>query len=125
MSRADKRACVEWLLDNGGKMTRADVAAKAGVSLRLVRYIVAERKSDRVQIAPSDDSERDVKKAQNAPFAPDDPPPEPPDTPEGPNGRAEGREYEDDPFDEPPAPKKPPKPTAPPGSSSGTSNLAP
>ena len=44
MSRADKRACVEWLLDNGGKMTQKDIAAKAGVSPRTVQSIVAERK---------------------------------------------------------------------------------
>ena len=33
MTRADKRACVEWLLDNGGKLTQAEIAEKAGVSL--------------------------------------------------------------------------------------------
>ena len=45
MSRADKRACVEWLLDNGGKMTQAELAQKAGVCLRLVSKVVADRKS--------------------------------------------------------------------------------
>lgn len=44
MSRADKRSCVEWLLDNGGKMTQVELAKKAGVTDRFVRSIVAERK---------------------------------------------------------------------------------
>ncbi len=43
MSPADKRACVEWLLDNGGKMTQKLVAEKAGVSPRFVQKIVADR----------------------------------------------------------------------------------
>jgi hypothetical protein len=45
MSRADKRACVEWLLDNGGKLTQAEIAEKAGVTPRTVRAIVADRKT--------------------------------------------------------------------------------
>lgn len=49
MTRADKRACVEWLLDNGGKMLQADVAAKAGVSLWLVKDVVASRKAASVR----------------------------------------------------------------------------
>ena len=56
MSRADKRGCVEWLLDNGGKMTQTEVAAKAGVSRRLVQIIVAERNpasmAGKAQVAP-------------------------------------------------------------------------
>lgn len=44
MSRADKRACVEWLLDNQPKMTQAEVAEKSGVNPRTVRRIVADRK---------------------------------------------------------------------------------
>jgi hypothetical protein len=44
MSRADKRSCVEWLLDNQPKMTQADVAEKSGVNPRTVRRIVADRK---------------------------------------------------------------------------------
>jgi len=43
LTRADKRACVEWLLDNGGKMPQKEVAEKAGVSRRLVQTIIAER----------------------------------------------------------------------------------
>lgn len=57
-SRADKRACVEWLLDNGGKLTQTEIASKAGVSLRLVKYIVAERKPKKVQIAPFESEDR-------------------------------------------------------------------
>lgn len=52
MSRADKRACVEWLLDNGGKMSRKDIADKAGVSIRTVDSIIADRKP-KLQIAVS------------------------------------------------------------------------
>lgn len=44
MSRADKRACVEWLLDNGGKLTQTEVAKKAGVTTRTVQTIVADRR---------------------------------------------------------------------------------
>lgn len=44
MSRADKRACVEWLLDHGGKMAQKTVAEKAGVSIRTVQAVVADRK---------------------------------------------------------------------------------
>jgi hypothetical protein len=46
MSRADKRACVEWLLDNGGKMTQVKIAAKAGVDISTVKRIVSERKEE-------------------------------------------------------------------------------
>ena len=44
MTRADKRACVEWLLDNGGKMTQKEIAETAGVSPRTVQTVVFERK---------------------------------------------------------------------------------
>jgi hypothetical protein len=44
MSRADKRKCVEWLLDNGGKMSQVKIAEKAGVTVRTVERIVADRK---------------------------------------------------------------------------------
>jgi hypothetical protein len=54
MSRADKRHCVEWLLDNGGKLTQLEIGVTAGVSKRTVAYIVAERKAQKVQIALSD-----------------------------------------------------------------------
>lgn len=43
MTRADKRACVEWLLDNGGKMTKTAIAEDAGVSRRFVHIVVADR----------------------------------------------------------------------------------
>jgi hypothetical protein len=56
MSRADKRSCVEWLLDNE-KLNQAEIAEKSGVSLRSVKYIVADRKPSvldkKVQIAPN------------------------------------------------------------------------
>ena len=44
MTREDKRACVEWLLDTFPRMTQREVATKAGVSARTVQYIVADRK---------------------------------------------------------------------------------
>ena len=63
MSRADKKACVEWLLNQPGKMTQAAIALTAGVSARTVQKIVADARSPRVipflppqgdaQVAPS------------------------------------------------------------------------
>lgn len=53
MSQADKRTCVEWLLDNGGKMTQEEMANKAGVSRRFVQKVVAERKPEKAHGAPS------------------------------------------------------------------------
>ena len=49
MTRADKRACVEWLLDNGGKMTQKKIAEKAGVSVWLVKDVVASLKADSIR----------------------------------------------------------------------------
>lgn len=49
MSRADKRACVEWLLDQPGKMSQKEIAEKAGVTSRTVKSIVAERNPLSVQ----------------------------------------------------------------------------
>jgi len=68
MSRADKRACVEWLLDNGGKMTQKDIAAKAGVGTRLVKNIVAERNENSIA-GKATPPKRDGK-GQNAPYTP-------------------------------------------------------
>lgn len=55
MSQADKRACVEWLIDNGGKLTQAAIAEKAGVTDRTVKRIVAERKpqAEKGTLSPS------------------------------------------------------------------------
>lgn len=47
MSRADKRACVEWLLDSGGKLSHSEIARCAGVTARTVRAIVADRKESK------------------------------------------------------------------------------
>ena len=62
MTRADKRACVEWLLDNGGKIPQQEIAAKAGVSVRLVKIVVAERKPKvaPVSVQPVTHSEQKV-----------------------------------------------------------------
>lgn len=49
LTRADKRACVEWLLGNGTNMPRSTqraIAVTAGVSLWLVKEVVASRKED-------------------------------------------------------------------------------
>lgn len=54
MSRADKRKCVEWLLDNGGKMTQEKVAETAGVTRQTVSRIVAERKPENVTLLHSE-----------------------------------------------------------------------
>ena len=43
-SPADKRANVEWILDNLGKLPQKEIAEKAGVGLRLVSAIIADRK---------------------------------------------------------------------------------
>ena len=51
MTRADKRACVEWLLDNGGKITQTEIAAKSGTSKRLVQMVVADRNAQKAQVA--------------------------------------------------------------------------
>lgn len=83
MSREDKRACVEWLLDNGGKMTQKAVAEKAGVSTRTVQMVVAERNpasvagkatppKEQAQIAPSTPSRGDSDPFAD-PFDEDDP----------------------------------------------------
>lgn len=55
MSQADKRACVEWLLDNGGKMTQEELAVKAGVVKRTVQRVVADRKeaAEKATLSPS------------------------------------------------------------------------
>jgi hypothetical protein len=66
MTKADKRACVDWLLDNGGKMTQVDIAEKAGVCRRLVQSIVADRKPKFTPPPPT------AKKAQNALLQPEE-----------------------------------------------------
>lgn len=49
MTRADKRGCVVWLLENGGKMTQAEISAKAGVCIATVKAVVAERNPESVR----------------------------------------------------------------------------
>lgn len=102
MTRADKRACVEWLLDNGTKMTQVEIAEKAGVSHRTVKTVVAERKPAKGQIAPlpsetqgksSETSDKTASSdSQATEYSPNDWPDGPPD---------------DVPFDAPEAPVKP------------------
>jgi len=44
MTRADKRKCVEWLLEQPGRLSQKKIAEMAGVSPRTVQTIVQERK---------------------------------------------------------------------------------
>ena len=53
-SAADRRFNVNWLLDTFKTMTQAEIAKNTGASLRTVKMIVAERKPQKVQIAPSE-----------------------------------------------------------------------
>jgi hypothetical protein len=101
MSRADKRKCVEWLLDNGGKMSQVKIAETAGVDVRTVQRVVADRKSQNPTMSgsttqPAEDGKgagktgqseeprishpiREGVKRREQPVAPEGtPPPEPP-----------------------------------------------
>lgn len=53
MSQADKRSCVIWLLANGPKLTQAEIAEKAGVSVPTVKRVVSERKPAKGSMIPS------------------------------------------------------------------------
>ena len=67
MTRADKRACVEWLIANGGKMTQKEIAEKAGVSPRTVKAIIDERKD--AVIVGKDEPHQRGQKAKTSTFA--------------------------------------------------------
>lgn len=43
MTRADKRKCVEWFLDDNSKLTQKAIAESTGVSTSLIKKIIAER----------------------------------------------------------------------------------
>ena len=58
MTRADKRANVELLLDDYPKMTQKLIAETVGVCVRTVKSIVADRKPQKVQVAPSGEEGR-------------------------------------------------------------------
>ena len=70
MSREDKRANVEWLLDEGGNMTQAVIAETAGVSVRTVKTIVAERKPQWTPSSKGGGATSGGEKEQVAPFTP-------------------------------------------------------
>jgi hypothetical protein len=103
MSRADKRACVEWLLDNGGKMVQSEIAAKAGVTTRFVKKIVAERNAG--SISGKGKPHQRHGKGNSSPYTPSrggkpdpapEPPPEKPDLGKCPNcGKSKWDEDED------------------------------
>ena len=106
MSSADKRSCVEWLLDNGPKLTQVEIAAKAGVSIRTVKTVVAERKPQKVQSAPLVSKTLELSPEALADEAEDT---EPDDLPE--DYTEDGEYVSDVPFDAPePAETKPEKP---------------
>lgn len=105
MTPADKRAGVEWLLDTGGKMTQKAIAEAAGVGVRLVRMVVADRNP--VSIAgksnpPKRDGERhDASSPPSGGGKPPEPPQDAPETdgdsepdssPETPQTDAQGTE---------------------------------
>jgi len=54
MSREDRRKNVVWMLEHYPEMTQANIAANAGVALRTVATIVADRKPKNVQVAHSE-----------------------------------------------------------------------
>lgn len=60
-SAADRRFNVNWLLDTFKTMTQAEIAKNTGASLRTVKMIVAERKPQKVQIAPSESAKPALK----------------------------------------------------------------
>ncbi len=74
MSPADKRACVEWLLDNGGKMAQKTVAMYAGVSPRTVQQVVADRKPPAPTQTGEGSSNLPIHPPESADVAPASPP---------------------------------------------------
>ena len=98
MSQADKRACVEWLLDNGPKITQVAIAEKAGVSRRTVQEVVAARKPEKAQSALSV-SETLGKSSETG----DKPTP----TPSSTASQEPADDSDDVPFDAPDPPAKP------------------
>lgn len=97
MTRADKRACIEWLLDNGGKMTQKAIAEAVGVVARTVSTVVADRKYESTPPKPLPDS----RGADTQVASP----------PEGGDGQPtdEPIEADSEPVDEPETPDEPPK----------------
>ncbi len=109
MSQADKRACVGWLLDNGGKMTQKALAESAGVSARMVSTIIADRKYEAMPAKPAQ-SQRggDSQIANQAPVGGvDDDAPKP--------SISDSSDDDEIPFDAPETPEEPPKAKGQPG----------
>lgn len=84
MTREDKRACVEWLLDNYPELSHEDVCAKAGVSRSTVTRFLREKNSKK-QIASMTQSDQKTldfssenpeidPKTDDPPFDPSPPP---------------------------------------------------
>lgn len=78
MSREDKRHCVEWLMEHGGKLTQDQIAEKAGVAKRTVARVSAERKkpSEKVPLASSSTRTTTSSTSSEAPVHPEDTPAE-------------------------------------------------
>lgn len=113
MSRADKRACVLWLLDQG-VMKHTEIAKTAGVGVRTVVRIVSESKNTPMACQPSKTRQKPSKPDPvEEEVWPEDDTDDAADVPESP-------ESEDPPFDAPVAtdkeetpPAKPEKPEKP------------
>jgi hypothetical protein len=107
LSRADRRANVEWLLDNGGKMTQSAIAEAAGVTSRTVKSIVADRNPLSIrgkgQVAPNTPSSGDISvETVSAPSGHEEPFGDPPREPGGEdykrkpqaNGTGKGKKFD-------------------------------
>lgn len=73
MTSADKRACIEWLLDGGEKMTQKAIARSAGVSLRTVKAVVAEQKVQLAPFPPQNEDKKATALHQDRPMSPSPP----------------------------------------------------
>lgn len=78
MSRDDKRACVEWLMEHGGKLTQDEIAEKAGVAKRTVARVSADKKktSVKVPLASSSKTNTPSSNSSETPVPPEDSPAE-------------------------------------------------
>jgi hypothetical protein len=92
MTRADKRANVELLLDDYPKMTQKLIAETVGVCVRTVKSIVADRKPQKVQVAPSGEEGRTDSDGTDTQETSPQPAEDGTDT----AGEDDGQEFEDD-----------------------------
>ena len=76
MNREDKRACVEWLLDNVGKLPQQQLADTSGASLRTVQRIVADRRPNTPKARSSSSESGATSSASSEKVHPEDTPAE-------------------------------------------------